>query len=192
MNNRNSILYKLIKNTFIIGTLVVMTVCADRKLVSSSTLVSEVKIKEPFSTEASDLFGIPQDSQADIERRIEFMKNIRYSSNVEVGDRSCYVNMKAGSGTARSGTASVEISVYASGVPTFVFTLATPMHERQTVTLESEETVLSDHRKNCYSLINLARKYDILLSNLYMHKPKQPSNLELNTEDYWNPLTRKD
>ncbi|MBW4582071.1 MAG: hypothetical protein KME42_21105 [Tildeniella nuda ZEHNDER 1965/U140] len=167
--------------------MVVVTVCANRKSVLSNTLVSEVKMNESFSTEASDLFGTPQDGQAEIERQIEFMKNFWYFSNIEVGDRSCYINVKAGSVGA-----SVEFSVYTFDVPTFVFTLSTPRREGQTVTLESEETALLEHRKYCYKLINVIRKYDILSPHLYRHQFKQPSNLEINREDYWNQLTNKD
>jgi hypothetical protein len=189
------ILYKFFENLLVFNISIIIIFCTTGNLALSRPLpiVSEKSVTESFSIKASDLLGSPVfRAPEDIEKIKEELKGIREALRkllgkpgyFEIGEHSCYVNF---------GDLSI---IYVSNMPTETFTLATstPTRKGQTVTLESRETQFLELRKSCYNSINILIERDRLLLKLdtYIYERKKHRELELNIEDSWNLLMRKD
>ncbi|MBW4582070.1 MAG: hypothetical protein KME42_21100 [Tildeniella nuda ZEHNDER 1965/U140] len=187
--------YKIFGNllVFNISTIAIFCTAGNPALSRSLPIVSEKSVPESFSTEASDLLGSPVLKNPENTERIkENLGGIREALKkllgkpgyFEIGEHSCYVNFGDRS------------QIYVSDMPTETFTLttSTPTRKGQTVTLESRETQFSELRKTCYNSINILIERDKLLLKLdtYTYEPKKYRELELNVEDSWNLLIRKD
>lgn len=146
-----------------------------------STPTEEIS-DEQFSTNASDLLANPHNERS----------NIQFSRYVylEIGERSCdVVSYLASSFDSFRSSSSAFDSVFLPNTPanTITISVTTPTRGRQTVKLESEESIDPEFQKLCYGRVNIAREVD---SELYIqiHKPVQYLDLEVTIQNVWDIL----
>ncbi|MFP5271210.1 hypothetical protein [Coleofasciculus sp.] len=135
-----------------------------------------------FSTNASDLLANPHNERLNI----EFSRYV----NIEIGERSCdVVSYLASSFDSFRSSSSAFDSVFLPNTPasTITISVTTPTRGRQTVKLESEESIDPEFQKLCYGRINIAREVDSEL-HIQIHKPVQQSELELTIQNAWDML----
>ncbi|MDZ8091588.1 MAG: hypothetical protein RMZ42_06570 [Nostoc sp. DedQUE05] len=154
---------------------------------------------EPFSTKSEDLL-ISTDDELSIKDRLElFKRNLDNSNrNIEIGESSCYVELSFLSNSI------MIYDNYPQIVNKLTFSIYSPTHGMRTVNLESSKnsetmslkSICSNKIINIvYKTISLERRVDNkireLKVNLDMQKPVQNPWLELNIQNDWNPLIKK-
>ncbi|MBW4636601.1 MAG: hypothetical protein KME30_33460 [Iphinoe sp. HA4291-MV1] len=202
MEKQKTILSNLIVNLFIIGASVIaifITFHTGTKQVSANFFTIKLLVanhnylkstEEDFagelSTQAIDLLETSENNRFNI----EFIKY--QNADIEIGERSCSLasaqwHIKFGSTILNTG---VFAYLYLADVPlnTAIFSVFTPTIRKETVNLESKETIFSSLNENCNSLINITKEHD---SFLLIHKPARNLELERNIQNSWPILNRK-
>jgi len=138
-----------------------------------------------FSTNASDLLVNPQNERLNID--------LSGYVNIEIGERGCDVEFYLASSFASAFNsiflASAFDAVFVPNTPanTITISVTTPTRGRQTVKLESEESIDPKLQKICYGRLNIAREVDSWL-HIQIPKPLRPSELELTIQNVWDML----
>jgi hypothetical protein len=140
-------------------------------------VLQEDVFDKDFSANNSSLFAESHSSQLKSE------PEIFYANDIEISGHGCSVGVKVESrGASILAYAYTYTYMSLPDLPRQTLSIFVPQFRKNTITLESDESVVSESHKACNQAINSAKQIDILFR---IRKIMSNSELETNIQNSW-------